>query len=46
MINSYTVALIHKKIIPEVFDTWSNILSRYDQSILWLMNIGKIAEKN
>ncbi len=35
-----------KKIIPEVFDTWSNILSRYDQSILWLMNIGKIAEKN
>ena len=35
-----------KKITPEIFDTWSNILSRYDQSILWLMNVGKIAKKN
>ena len=35
-----------KKITPEIFDTWSNILSKCNQSILWLMNIGKIAEKN
>ena len=35
-----------KKITPEIFDTWSNILSKCNQSILWLMSIGKIAEKN
>jgi len=35
-----------KKITPEIFDTWSNILSKCDESILWLMNVGKMAEKN
>ena len=35
-----------KKIIPEVFDTWANILSKCHKSVFWLMNVGKIAENN
>ena len=35
-----------KKFIPEVFDTWANILSKCNQSVFWLMNVGKIAENN